>query len=132
MKKVLIIVLAAIITVMLVIFGFCLKKGKDRREEVFEALNKMDSVQKNFSEGNAMLLELPINYVQAVYDYYDELKEDDVQHLPIQIREYAVTGIVYFDYDTDVSIVWDKMKNTVSVRYTDVNERDSFMQKEHK
>ena len=70
--------------------------------------------------------------VQELYDKYDTLKEENAEHLPIQIREYAVTDTVYFDYDTDYSIVWDKKTGDVRIEQTDITERDEFMQKQHK
>ena len=88
--------------------------------------------QLNFSKGTATLNIIPETMVQELYDKYDELKEKNVGHLPIQIREYAVTDTVYFDYDTDCSIVWDKETGDVRIEQTDITERDEFMQKQHK
>ena len=88
--------------------------------------------QLNFSKGTATLNIIPETMVQELYDKYDTLKEENAGHLPIQIREYAVTDTVYFDYDTDCSIVWDKKTGDVRIEQTDITERDEFMQKQHK
>ena len=88
--------------------------------------------QLNFSKGTATLNIIPETMVQELYDKYDTLKEKNAGHLPIQIREYAVTDTVYFDYDTDCSIVWDKKTGDVRIEQTDITERDEFMQKQHK
>ena len=102
----------------------------DRQED--SSVEALYGYQLNYSKGTATLNIIPETMVQELYDKYDVFKEKNVGHLPIQIREYAVTDTVYFDYDTDCSIVWDKKTGDVRIEQTDITGRDEFMQKQHK
>ena len=112
-----------------------IETGSSDEPETHEEDSSIEALygyQLNFSKGTATLNIIPETMVQELYDKYDVLKEENAGHLPIQIREYAVTDTVYFDYDTDCSIVWDKKTGDVRIEQTDIIARDEFMQKQHK
>lgn len=101
-------------------------------KEVIASVGSLYGYQMNYANGTATLNIIPETMVKDLYDNFDGLMAADAEHLPLQIREYAVTDTVYFDYDTDCSIVWDKKSGDVRIEHTDTTESDEFMQKQHK
>ena len=101
-------------------------------KEVLASVESLYGYQLNYANGTATLNLIPEVMVKDLYDNFDELTTAKTEHLPLQIRKYAVTDTVYFDYDTDCSIVWDKKTEDVHIEHTDIVERDDFMQKQHK
>ena len=97
-----------------------------------DAINNLYSIQLNYSQGTAPLNEIPVSFAESLYNDYDIVINAGIKEAPIMLREYAATNTVYFDYDTDYSIVWDKNAGSVLVEKTDVTERENFKQKQHK
>lgn len=111
----------------------CGKSQSDKLPaEATEALENLDSIVQNYAVGTAPLIEIPNTFAQAIYDNADAIIGSDIKGAPIQLREYAETNMVYFDYSNDYSVVWDKTNGSVSVEATDTAERDEFAQKMHK
>lgn len=100
--------------------------------DVADALENLYSIQLNYSQGTAPLMEIPAAFAETLYDNYDKIIESGADNAPIMLREYAATNEVFFDYDTDYSIKWEKDTGLVSVEETDVKEREEFKQKAHK
>lgn len=101
-------------------------------EQTLDALENLYSIQGNYANGMAPLIEIPSVWTKDLYDNWDAIEVAQVDNAPMLLREYALTDMVYFDYDTDYSVVWDKKNDSVMVEPTDTQERDEFMQKEHK
>lgn len=97
-----------------------------------DALDNLYSIQANYASGVAPLIEIPPAYCEELYNNYDAISKANTTQAPIQLREYAATDTVYFDYDDDYSVVWDKKNNSVTVQQTDIEEREEFKQKQHK
>lgn len=108
------------------------KKEAALADEVKASLDELNSFQLNFSQGVSSLVEIPEETVKKVYDSWDDVSESGYENAPILLREYVEPSIVYFDYATDCSIVWNKEENTVSIEQTDVDAREDYRQKEHK
>lgn len=107
-------------------------ENSELSEDVIAAVNDLYSVQINYSNGTAPLNIIPTTTVEAVYDNYDAIVEAGIKEAPISLREYVDPSIVYFDYDTDYSIKWNKDENDVTVEETNVEEREDYKQKEHR
>lgn len=128
MKKLLVSLLA--VMCLLTVVG-CGKKNA-LSEETKDAVDNLYSIQSNYSQGVAPLIEIPPMWAQELYDNFDAIIESGDANAPISLREYAVTNVVYFDYDDDYSVVWDKNNDSVSIEPTDVEEREAFKEKMHK
>lgn len=127
----------AILTVLMLIFSLtgCNNTSKDTTsisETTKDAIENLYSIQENFSNGVNPLMEIPVAWTQEVYDNADDILNQNIDHAPIMLREYAAINTVYFDYDSDYSVVWDKNNNSVHIEATDTAERDEFSQKQHK
>lgn len=101
-------------------------------EEVTDALGNLNSVQINYAQGTAPLNIIPDVMVKTVYDNWDDIVRIGDESAPISLREYVDPEVVYFDYDTDYSIKWEKATGNVTVEQTDINAREDYKQKMHK
>lgn len=130
MKKIINIVIAALCIATLV--GCGSNKKTQLSNETIDAIENLYSYQLNYSNGVASLVEIPYVFAEEMYNNYDSIISLGNEHAPIGLREYAVTNTVYFDYDTDYSVVWNKNTNSISIEKTDINEREAFKEKQHK
>lgn len=105
---------------------------KETEVEIVDDIENLYSYQLNYSNGTAQLNIIPTPMAENLYDNYEKMKAEGRNHLPIMIREYAATNMVYFDYDTDSSIVWNKDTGSVTIARTDIEEREAFKEKQHK
>ena len=101
-------------------------------EQDIDSVNNLYDFQRSFAAGTNMLIEIPPDMAEDLYNNYEVMKADDVAHLPTLLREYAVTNTVYFDYDSGVSVVYDRTNHRVSLEKTDIDEMNNYMEKEHK
>ena len=128
-KKLLIPLLSLIFTIGLI---GCASKTTSISAETKDAIDNLNSIQANYASGVAPLIEIPPVWAEEIYNNADTIVGSDIEGAPIQLREYAVTNTVYFDYSDDFSVVWDKNTNSVSVEPTDTAEREAFKEKMHK
>lgn len=101
-------------------------------EDLMADVERLYDYQYNYSEGTALLLEIPYVMVENIYNNYDLLTENKIEKAPIMLREYACTNTVYLDYDSDYSIVWSKNDNSVTIEDTDIIAREDYKLKAHK
>ena len=101
-------------------------------EDLMADVDRLYDYQYNYSEGTALLLEIPYVMVENIYNNYDLLTENKIEKTPIMLREYAGTNTVYLDYASDYSIVWNKNDNSVTIEDTDVIAREDYKLKAHK
>lgn len=101
-------------------------------DETMDAISNLYSIQANYAQGTAPMIEIPPVWAEELYNNADLIIGSDIEGAPIMLREYAATNVVYFDYDDDFSVVWDKDNNSVTVEATDTAEREEFKQKQHK
>ena len=101
-------------------------------EDLMADVERLYDYQYNYSKGTALLLEIPYVMVENIYDNYDLLSENSIEKAPIMLREYAGTNTVYLDYDSNLSIVWSKNDNSVTIEDTDIIAREDYKLKAHK
>ena len=132
MKKLLLIFVTAMLCMTALVA--CGKKAEAPKlsDEAKDAVDNLYSIQANYAQGVAPLIEIPPMWAEELYNNADAIVGTDMEGAPISLREYAVTNVVYFDYADDYSVVWDKNNNSVTVEPTDTVERDDFAQKAHK
>lgn len=106
--------------------------NKETEVEIVDDIESLYSYQLNYANGTATLNIIPVPMAEYLYDNYEKMKAEGRDHLPTMLREYAATNTVYFDYDTDTSIVWNKDTGSVIIAPTDVEEREAFKEKQHK
>ena len=63
---------------------------------------------------------------------YADIADAKLDKAPIMLREYVDPSIVYFDYDTDYSIIWNKDTGDITIDKTDTDAREDYKQKQHK
>lgn len=129
MKKILVALLSVVCILAMV---GCGKKGAALSEDTMSAIENLNSIQTNYAGGVAPLIEIPPVWAEELYNNWDSIIDSKIEGAPTQLREYAATNVVYFDYADDFSVVWDKNNGSVSVEPTDVAERDAFQEKSHK
>lgn len=101
-------------------------------DEVLAAIDDLNAVQLNYSNGTAPLNIIPFVTVETIYNSWDDIVSSGNAKAPIMLREYVDPAAVYLDYDTDYSIIWYKDSGDVVVEPTDVTAREEFKQKQHK
>lgn len=101
-------------------------------EETTAALDDLYANQNAYANGTATMNIIPSTTVETVYNDWDAILESNNENAPISLREYVDPDIVYFDYDTDWSIKWDKESGDVMVEQTDIDAREDYKQKQHK
>lgn len=101
-------------------------------KEVKDSVEELYSVQINYANGTAPLNIIPSVVCQNVYDNWDAIEATKSDMVPIMLREYVDPDIVFFDYDTEYSIKWNKETGDVMVEKTDIDAREDYKQKEHK
>lgn len=129
-KRILISILSTMFIIGLI--GCGSKNTNTLSDETKDALENLNSIQANYATGVAPLIEIPPVWAEEIYNNADDIIGTDIEGAPIQLREYAVTNTVYFDYADDFSVVWNKDAGSVSVEPTDTAEREAFKEKMHK
>lgn len=109
-----------------------ISESEELSTETIDAIEELYSVQINYSNGTAPLNIIPSVVCQNVYDNWDAIEASDNDKAPVMLREYVEPEVVFFDYDTDYSIKWNKETGDVMVDKTDVAAREDYKQKSHK
>lgn len=131
MKKILLSLLSVLFVLSLLGCG-SKKEAVTLSQETKDAVENLNSIQASYSTGVAPLIEIPVVWAEDLYNNYDNVISSGIEGAPIQLREYAETNVVYFDYSDDFSVVWNKNEGNVMIEATDTAERDAFMEKMHK
>ena len=100
--------------------------------QMTEAIDELYATQLNYSNGVAQLNIIPDVTVKVIYDNWDTIADAKLDKAPIMLREYVDPSIVYFDYDTDYSIIWNKDTGDITIDKTDTDAREDYKQKQHK
>ena len=81
-----------------------------------DATTTLYSVQMNFANGTAPLMEVPYILVEEVYNNFDILQAVEMKEAPASVREDTKEQKVHLFYDTGCTITWDKNDNNVFLK----------------